>query len=77
LSNSNEVYRSTNKYINFNTGEEILWYGRMYDTTGKARSYATLYREAKKTFRSARSGTFEEFEFVETWCERAKEWERV
>lgn len=77
MRSSDEAYISINKYINYSTGEEMLWYGKVYDTAGKARAYATRYRVHKQTFRSEISGMFEEFEYLETWCQRASEWERV
>jgi len=90
---SDEVFRGVNKYIDFTTGEEKLHYTKTYSSTGQARSMATRWRNQNKrignryhteqqthpnrayTYNVRVNDTY--YEFVETWCERATEWERV
>ncbi len=75
---SDEVYRGVNKYVNPLTQEVHLQRTRTYDTPGVAKGQATYRRALKKNFRSVHTDTWELFEFVETWVEKAPiEWERL
>jgi hypothetical protein len=82
---SDEVFRSVNKYMDYSTGEEHFEYSKAYDKPGPAKSHATRMRYPYGKSRPAKvitnrrdvGGAMSHFEFLETWCERAKEWERV
>ena len=83
------VYRSVNKYIDFSTDKELLVYTKTYDEPGKAKAQATRMRkvhpwigkEYKRhlphRYGHGRDMYDEVYEYVETWCEVASEWERV
>lgn len=88
---SKEVYRAVNKYINFTKGDEELMYTKAYDQPGKAKAAATRYRnqyrwfgrsedrkpDGKAIYYVSKSDYNSIFEYVDTWVERAVEWERI
>lgn len=78
---SDEVFRGVNKYLCYTTGAEYLEYTPTYDSTGPARAMATRlrhnYMPAKKYKVKTVRRDGDAYEYVSTWCERAKEWERI
>ena len=89
---SDEVYRGVNKYRDFTTGEDLLKYTKTYNEPGKAKAQATRWRNQtswignknqlkpsppKGTYFLSKSDYYSIFEWVDTWTERATEWEKV
>jgi hypothetical protein len=75
MSNSYEVYRGVNKYLNTLTNEEVLKFSKTYDTPGPAKAMATRMRFPYGKARQELSHP--NLIFVESYVERATEWERI
>lgn len=77
MSTTDEWFRAVNMYYNVALDEYYYQYSKVYRGTGPARAMATSKRVKKIQAMSKVSGAYEYYDYEDTWCEVATEWEKV